>query len=116
MKKTVTIEVPRQVEILLRNLQEADVTFEQLLEDFIKNACRTHDSSGSDERNLASKYISGTYGEISDDLKCIQDDFDYIRDQYKVNRQEYDNFVENYVNTNVKNFSRLSDLMVEEDD
>ena len=54
MKKTITLDIPRQL-VLLCSLLE--ITPERLLQSFIDDLARTKQSNGSDERILAADYF-----------------------------------------------------------
>jgi hypothetical protein len=54
MKKTMNLDIPRQLELLCSLLETSP---EKLLQGFIHDLCRTQHSNGSDERLLAGEYF-----------------------------------------------------------
>lgn len=54
MKKTIKLDIPRQLELLCSLM---DMTPEDLLQSFINDVSHTTQSNGSDERMMADEYL-----------------------------------------------------------
>ena len=54
MKKTISLDIPRQLELLCTLM---DTTPQELLQSFIHDVSRTPEGNGSDEREMATEYL-----------------------------------------------------------
>jgi hypothetical protein len=77
MKKTMKLDIPRQLELLCTLM---DTTPEELLQSFIHDVSRTPQSNGSDEREMATEYL----------LRCTQGQYHFDDVQIKTMLLELD--------------------------